>query len=493
MSWPLPHSRGCAAEDPTGRQGAAWYYEALSKLAMGQTDAGLTELNSFVASYPGSPFWADAWMTIGRTQARRDYDDAAIAAYRELAKQRPDAPQAVRALTQAALLESGLGRQEPAALAYLDIARRYPSTDDAWRAYQSAGLIYYRLGEYRKAGEVWSEMAASTTLEAFTKPVANFWLGRAQAAAGETAAAGESWRKAAAASPESFYGLRAAERLAQQTGVRPTPAPIPPVAGADVERNELATWLRTWGGEGTLELPASVTDDADWKRGQTLVTLGLRPEGLAAWGRVQKRVEKNPWALTALALAFRDAGAYRLSLLSAEQVVGLWGQGGMRDAPVSLQRLAYPYAFKELVRTEAERWNLDPRLLLAVIRQESRFETGATSVAGARGLMQVMPGTAQGIADRLGWTDFDPAHAYWPYINVALGANYVAEWLKHFDGSVFTALAAYNGGPGNAAVWRKWAPDDEDLFQALININETRVYVQSVWAQYDAYKRLYER
>jgi soluble lytic murein transglycosylase len=165
----------------------------------------------------------------------------------------------------------------------------------------------------------------------------------------------------------------------------------------------------------------------------------------------------------------------------------------MRDAPVSLQRLAYPYAFKELVRTEAERWNLDPRLLLAVIRQESRFETGATSVAGARGLMQVMPGTAQGIADRLGWTDFDPAHAYWPYINVALGANYVAEWLKHFDGSVFTALAAYNGGPGNAAVWRKWAPDDEDLFQALININETRVYVQSVWAQYDAYKRLYER
>ena len=60
-------------------------------------------------------------------------------------------------------------------------------------------------------------------------------------------------------------------------------------------------------------------------------------------------------------------------------------------------------------------------------------------------------------------------------------------------GSLATALAAYNGGPGNAAVWRRWAPDDDDLMTALININESRVYVQTVQAQYDMYKRLYER
>jgi soluble lytic murein transglycosylase len=265
---------------------------------------------------------------------------------------------------------------------------------------------------------------------------------------------------------------------------------VPP---AEQERNELADWLATWAGEGGLALPQSVLNDPDWARGRTLLGLGMRPEALVAWGRVQKRAENAPWALAALSLAFRDAGAYRLSLLSAERVVALWGEGGMRDAPVALQRLAYPYAFADLVRQEAERWGLDPRLLLAVIRQESRFETGATSIAGAQGLMQVMPGTAQGIADRLGWQDFDASQAYWPYINVALGSNYISTWLNHFDGSLPIALAAYNGGPGNASVWRKWAPDDDDLMTALININESRVYVQAVQTQYEMYKRLYER
>ena len=286
---------------------------------------------------------------------------------------------------QAAYLESYLERVGPAAEAYLEIGRRYPETDDAWHAYQAAALIHFKLGDYRKAGEVWSEMA-SANLEAFTKPVAYFWLGRSQYAAGEIEAALRSWEQAVATGPESFYGLRAAEWAAKTAGVKSTPEPIPPPASAAQERKELTDWLTTWAGEGSLTLPKSVLDDPDWARGQTLLELGMRPEALAAWGRVQTRAEKTPWALTALSLAFRDAGAYRLSLLSAERVAALWGKGGMRDAPVALQRLAYPYAFAELVRKESERWGMDPRLMLAIMRQESRFETGATSSAGsARG------------------------------------------------------------------------------------------------------------
>ena len=220
--------------------------------------------------------------------------------------------------------------------------------------------------------------------------------------------------------------------------------------------------------------------------------MGLRAQALANWGRVQKRYEKNPWAQAALALAFRDAGAHRLSLLSAEQVVNLSGKS-MSDAPAGLQRLAYPFPFAELIRAEAAKHDLDPRLLAAIIRQESRFETGAASSAGAQGLMQVMPGTAESIAGQLGWPNFEPQQAYWPYVNVAFGAYYVQQWLRNFDDSVFTALAAYNGGPGNASVWHKWASQDDDLLAALININETRTYVQAVWSNYEAYARLYPR
>jgi soluble lytic murein transglycosylase len=481
------------AKDPSGRQGGAWYYTGLSRLALGQPDLALAELGNLIAAFPDSPFWSDAWLAKARALVKAGKPAEAIKTYQEFAKLRPDAPQAEKALWQAAYLQSEAGQVQQAAETYLTLARRFPESADAWRAYQSAGLSYFQFRDWRQAGQIWMEMVGAN-LPAWTKPVAYYWLGRAQAAAGETEAAGGSWQKALESDPNSYYGLRAAEWIARSAGqatATPTDQPAPLPGSRDEEANELSAWLQSWAGQGQLALPPSVLTDPDWTRGAKLSMLGLRPQALAAWGRVQTRHAQNPWALAALALAFRDAGANRLSILSAEALVGLWGHGGMRAAPIALQRLAYPLPFAELIRAEAGKWGLDPRLLAAVIRQESHFEAGVASSAGAQGLMQVMPGTAKSIASQLGWQDFEPQQAYWPYVNVAFGAFYVQQWLKHFGNSLFAALAAYNGGPGNAAVWRGWAPDDDDLMVGLININETRVYVQTVWTQYEEYKRLY--
>jgi soluble lytic murein transglycosylase len=481
------------AAEPGGRDGAARYYIGLSYLALDQTDRGSAELDAFIAKHPASPLWADAWIAKGRALAKVDRDAEAIAVYRRLAELRPDAPQAPKALWQAAILAGQPGPQPSAAAAeaYLVLARKYPKADEGWRAYQNAGLTYFKLGDWRRAAETWREMADNANLPAFVQPVAYFWLGRAQAAAGDRAAALRSWQTAAASGPESFYGLRAAAWASgkeDQWEGSAAPQAVQPEADAA----EIAAWLRTWAGAGSLELAAEIKADPDWQRGETLLALGLRSQALVNWGRVQKRYEKNAWAQAALALALRDAGAHRLSLLSAEQVANLSGKT-MSAAPLGLQRLAYPFPFAELIRGEAAKHNLDPRLLAAIIRQESRFETGAASTAGAQGLMQVMPGTAESIAGQLGWPNFEPQQAYWPYVNVAFGAYYVQQWLRNFDGSVFTALAAYNGGPGNATAWHKWALQDDDLLAALININETRTYVQAVWSNYEAYARLYPR
>lgn len=482
------------ASDPTGRQGAAWYYTGLSYLGLGQTDRGLAELGNLIAAYPQNPFWADAWLAKGRAQDDAGKPVDAIATYQELARLRPDAPQAPKALWRAAVLLAGESRTADATEQYLALARRYPAADEGWRGYQAAGLNYFRQGDWRRAGGTWDEMARAA-LPSGTRPVAYFWLGRAQAAAGEPEAARRSWKAAWDSDPGSYYALRAAEWSGKQAApgisITPTAQPSARPATPAQEIEELATWLRSWAGEGTLTLPAAVLTDPDWKRGKTLLALGLRSQALAAFDRVQQRHKGKPWTLAALSLAFRDAGAHRLSLLAAEAVASLWKGGAMRSAPAALQRLAYPLPYADLVRQEAGKSNVDPRLLAAMIRQESRFETSATSSAGAQGLMQVMPATAQGIAGRLGWRDFEPEQAYWPYVNVALGANYIGTWLDHFDGSLATGLAAYNGGPGNAAAWRKWAPDDDDLMVALIDFNETRIYVQVVYAQYDAYRRLY--
>jgi soluble lytic murein transglycosylase len=495
------------ASDPSGRKGAAWYYTGLSYLNLGQTDRALAELGNFIAAYPESPYWADAWLAKGRAQENAGKATDAIATYQEFARHRPDAPQAPKALWRAAVLLASAGRTADATAQYLALARAYPSADEGWRAYQAAGLNYFRADDWRRAGDTWDE-ASRADLPAATRAMTYYWLGRAQAAAGEQAAALRSWKAAWDSDPGSFYALRAADRaggLAVLGGATPGPAasalpqprdtataqPTAPPGSLTEEGQELATWLRTWAGDGTLTLPSAVISDPDWQRGQMLLALGLRSQALAAFDRVQQRQKDKPWALTGLARAFRDMGAYRLSLLSAEAVASLWKGGSVRDAPSALQRLAYPLPFTDLLRQEAGKWNVDPRLLAAMIRQESRFETSATSSAGAQGLMQVMPATAQGIAGRLGWSDFEPQQTYWPYVNVALGANYIGTWLSHFNGSLVAALAAYNGGPGNAANWRKWAPADDDLMVALIDFNETRIYVQTVYAQYDTYKRLY--
>ena len=481
------------AAEPDGRGGMAWYYAGLSYLALGQLDKGLNELNIFTSRWPDSPQLPDAFMAKGRALGRAGRIDEAVASYREVARQRPDSPQAPKALSQAAYLLA-VNAPEQAPAAYLELAREYPAADEGWRAYHAAGMAHFRKADWRRAAEIWGEMAAAPNLAAFARPVGFYWQGRALHAAGDRDGAARAWR-AGNALGETFHGLRATAWLGgkPEAWVRedaPKTEPRAPQVGD--EKAAINAWLKEWAGQGTLALPAAVLNDADWKRGQALLQIGRRAEALQNWERVRIRHEKSPWTLAALSIAFRDAGANRLSLLSAEGVISLRGQP-LKDTPVALQRLAYPFPYEKLVREEAARQKLDPRLLAAIMRQESRFEPGVASSAGAQGLMQVMPGTAAGIARQMAWPGYEDHMAYWPYVNVAFGAFYVREWLSHFDGSVFASLAAYNAGPGNAGAWWELAPSDDDLFAGLININETRVYVQIVWQNYEFYRRLYPR
>ncbi len=482
------------ATDPTGRKGDAWYYAGLSYLKQGRVEQGLAELGNLLAAYPENRHWADAWLAQAAGRAQAGDLAAAISACRQFATEHPTAAQAPTALWRAANWQAELGDLTIAAAAYRSLARQYPSADEAWRAYQAAGLIYFRRGEWTAAIETWREMAEAP-LEPFTKPLAYFWLGRAQANAGNREAARRSWEAAVQADPRSYYGLRAAAWLsgAGQT----TLAPAGPLAAWAVEeesaaeRAALSAWLGDWAGEGTLALPNDVTADPDWRRGQMLLDLGRRTAGLTAWGRVLERHAGDGWALAALALAFRDAGAHGLSIAAAEKLIALAPAAQRETAPPALGRLVYPLPFARLIRQQALAWNVDPLLLAAVIRQESRFEVTATSSAGAQGLMQIMPATAEWIAGQQGRRNFKPQQAYWPYINVEFGAYYLSWALKQFDGSLAAALAGYNGGPGNARRWRALAEGDDDLMVALIDYGETRLYVQQVLSQFEAYRRLY--
>jgi soluble lytic murein transglycosylase len=212
---------------------------------------------------------------------------------------------------------------------------------------------------------------------------------------------------------------------------------------------------------------------------------------LDAFEHVQSLVERDPLALTALGRFLREQGVYGLAASSAARLADLWPEGDIQDAPPALRYLAYPLPYADLLSVESGSQGLDPLLLAALVRQESLFEPAAESWVGARGLGQVMPGTGRSIAQELGIEDFELDDLYRPSVSIRFAAHYLASMLERFDDQILVALAAYNGGPGNALVWLDSGGDDLDLFVEAITAVESRLYLQGVYEQYVIYERLY--
>lgn len=157
-------------------------------------------------------------------------------------------------------------------------------------------------------------------------------------------------------------------------------------------------------------------------------------------------------------------------------------------------KLFYPTPYEEIVRAAGEKYDLDPYLIYAVIKVESKFDEKIQSPKGARGLMQVMPETARWISQELKYENFHNDMIYEPQHNIMMGSWYIRYLLKQFNGNMITALAAYNGGETNVKKWvtnGTWSGNFNDLGD--IPFKETRNYVYKVMMDYSTYKDLYEK
>jgi soluble lytic murein transglycosylase len=177
--------------------------------------------------------------------------------------------------------------------------------------------------------------------------------------------------------------------------------------------------------------------------------------------------------------------------MAAARLIALSPAETPDQAPAFIARLSYPTYYADLVVPEAEAHGLDPLLVFSIIRQESLFEGLAVSSAFANGLMQIIPATGGEIAGALNWPDYSTADLYRPYVSVKFGTYYLARQRDFFDGDLYAALAAYNGGPGNAIDWNALAQGDPDLFLESITLNETRNYLLRVREHLAMYQKLY--
>jgi soluble lytic murein transglycosylase len=163
-------------------------------------------------------------------------------------------------------------------------------------------------------------------------------------------------------------------------------------------------------------------------------------------------------------------------------------------ADKAVQELSLPLRHEDIIRQQAADKQLDPSLIAGIIYVESRFRD-QTSHAGAKGLMQLLPSTADYIARKSGGTRFKQGDLATPQINISYGSWYLRYLLQHYHGNELLALAAYNAGEGKVDEWYRAASARGEDFKAATHIPfpETRDYVGRVLELRDRYRREYRR
>ncbi len=521
------------AQDQLSQHGTAidGFRRGQAAFVAGEFQAAVEALNDFTASQDAAAIPAELFLLLGRAYRRIGNFEAAAVAFQTLIDRYPQDP-----LFGEALLERGrtrfLAGDSPAAIEiYLAVADDYDHlAEAAGEALWRAGYLYGTNGETLLSRQVFTRLAdrypdhALTTNGLFIaasaavrdeawgsaetlyariaelgaggdRAAAWLWIGRIALGRGESEAANDAFDQAIAAAPDSYFAARAGDF---RIGRQPFQAPEAYRFDFDEAAERIAAddWLRRRFGledQGELwRLSATLAGDPRMIRGRELLTVGAFAEAAVEFEDLVDAARDAGDVLNSYRLAhyLRGLGVYRESIIAAADVIIASGRGTL-SVPRLLARMRFPAYYIDVVRHAADERGIDPLLMLSLIRQESLFNTFATAAAGEKGLMQVIPGTAQYIAEQLAWPDYQHTALFRPYAGIAFGAFYLDEQLGRFGRNAVVALAAYNAGPGRAYDWNALSGGDPDLFMTTITIDSTRHYVQFIYRNYNIYRELY--
>lgn len=342
-----------------------------------------------------------------------------------------------------------LGDSSTALLLASSVAERV--RDEVPEADWIAGLAAFRLEKYDVAAMHFMAMADNSASTSWLKSAAGFWAARSALIARQPEHVARMLEKAAE-KPRTFYGLLALHLLGRE-------APF------------------TWD-EPELDKPGfqRLLKVNGIARGVGLYQVGETEPAEGAIARAHGRL--NPELDRAFIALAHDLGFAHIQLLGAHAA---------RDP--SLKAAAYPLMSVK----PSDGWQVDPALVHAIVRQESKFEMRVTSSADARGLMQLMPATAAGtMKDTTLDNPGAKAKLFDPAFNLNIGQKYLQKMMGFVEpnGDFIKLIVSYNGGPGNLQKWMKEVEHRGDplLFIESIPARETRGYIERVAANYWIYQ-----
>lgn len=485
--------------DPEAHLYAARSYEALGNLA-----AALAELELYAGADA-----AAATVERGRMLARAGDRPGALENYQFYVHNYPAGAEAAFAAWWSAVYTAGQGDIPTAIARFTALADAYPAYENTPEALFRAARLANESGDVDTAVALWQRLSQQYPAHPYGA-AGLVWLlrtlpGYQPLAAVEGSAPPDpqamlaSARQLALSSTAGhYYALRARDIVAEmEPFTADTPIQLPTPEETAVAQAEAEQWLRAWLGLATeadvRTLAPALANDPRLIRGEKLWQLGLYQEAKRELEAVREAYLGDALSSYQLALYLRDLGLYRSSILAAARLPALSGQSVLALPPF-IGRLMFPVYYADLVLPLARQYGYDPRLQFALLRQESLFESFATSSAVAQGLSQVIPDTGAYIAQRLNWPNFKNEDLYKPYVGVQFGAYYLDQQLTYFDGDVHAALSAYNAGPGNAARWHEQAGSDRsdlDVYVETVNFSETRTYIERIYEGFVIYRHLY--
>jgi soluble lytic murein transglycosylase len=421
-----------------------------------------------------------ALYNLGKALWNADRDDDAVATFVSLWTEYPDNSYADDAVLLAARVRRAQGRDADSANLLRQQIDTYAHGDMLGEAVWLLMSRDYGAGRYREA-IAFAESIGSRTGETdrYTEGRVAYFRARSLEHLSQMADARSMYEEIVRSHPMAWYSLLALNRLIE--------------LDEDAAR-ELVQSLReeSPSTESAIELrPPELQQDPFFRRGTTFLRLGLYDLAEGEFGKLRSRYPNEPDIEWVLAMLFDRAGAFHISyhMPGGREDLGLSYPAGS-----NLERweITYPRPYGNHVPRFAGERELDPNLVYAVMRQESGFRPDVESWANARGLLQLMIGTARDMARLTGRGTVSERQLFEPAINIELGTMFMRTLADSFEGHPALVIGGYNGGGGHIRSWlRDRGSMPLDLWVEEIPYEQTRNYVKGVTTTYWTYIWLY--
>jgi soluble lytic murein transglycosylase len=407
---------------------------------------------------------------------RRLKSESSFLADRDLAvRLYPDSLYTEKILYSVATYFDVADRADEASAAYQELADKFPSGSNAERALWKVALYSYADKKYAAALRgFWNYLQAYPTPRGAAAPI--FWMGRCYQKLGDPASALALYQRATALGNHAYYGQRAREAAAIL-------GKLGPADGQTVTAVDFAQVLQKTDaihGEdfGIAEPSAEAAQVIE--RARQLLTADLPGFAISELRAGMRRYPQERALSYVMSRIYSLDKDYSGVFSALRRAIPDYDTRSVTTLPEKIWALLFPFEHWETVRLQAARNNLDPSLVLAVIRQESAFSTTARSSANARGLMQLLPSTGRQLAGGAG-VRYSAARLFRADTNITLGTRHLATLLRQFSGKEELALAAYNAGDARVEQWLiRFGNIDMAEFVERIPFSETRSYVKQV-------------